>query len=80
MAGGRSGPLADLAVIEMAGLGPAPFAALLLSDMGARVLRIERLDQPQLPPLAGEFDLGRHGRAILRLDLKRPAASACCCR
>jgi alpha-methylacyl-CoA racemase len=71
MAPGRGGPLADLAVIEMAGLGPAPFAALLLSEMGASVLCIERIDQPRLPPLPTEFDLARHGRAILRLDLKR---------
>lgn len=72
MAGDRRGPLADLAVIEMAGLGAAPFAALMLSEMGAKVLRIERIDEPPLFPVAPEFDLGRHGRAVLRLDLKRP--------
>jgi alpha-methylacyl-CoA racemase len=72
MAGDRRGPLADLAIIEMAGLGAAPFAALILSEMGAQILRIERVDQPRLFPVAPEFDLDRHGRAILRLDLKRP--------
>jgi alpha-methylacyl-CoA racemase len=72
MVGDRRGPLADLAVIEMAGLGAAPFAALMLSEMGAKVLRIERVDEPPLFPVAPEFDLGRHGRAILQLDLKRP--------
>jgi len=74
MASGRSGPLADLAVIEMAGLGPAPFAAMFLSEMGASVLCVERVDQPRLPPLPAEFDLARHGRAILRVDLKRPGS------
>ena len=42
---GKSGPLAGLTVIEMAGLGPAPFAALMLAEMGARVVRIERARQ-----------------------------------
>jgi len=37
-----SGPLQGMRVIEMAGIGPAPFAAMLLADMGADVVRIER--------------------------------------
>ena len=36
------GPLEGLKVIEMAGLGPAPFCAMLFADMGAQVVRIER--------------------------------------
>lgn len=69
----QSGPLAGLTVIEMAGLGPVPLAALMLSEMGATVLRIER-DGPKrdLIPLPAEYDLDRHGRSILALDLKRP--------
>jgi alpha-methylacyl-CoA racemase len=73
----KSGPLAGLAVVEMAGLGPVPLAALMLSEMGAEVLRIERADAGRaflsLPP---EFDLDRHGRTILKLDLKRPEGRA----
>ncbi|TIQ01808.1 MAG: CoA transferase, partial [Mesorhizobium sp.] len=38
----KTGPLAGLTVIEMAGLGPVPLAGLMLSEMGAEVLRIER--------------------------------------
>lgn len=57
----------------MAGLGPAPLAALMLSEMGAQVVRIERMASGKaflaLPP---EHDLDRHGRSILKLDLKRP--------
>lgn len=68
-----SGPLAGLKVIEMAGLGPVPLAALMLSELGASVLRVERLSKEQaflvVPP---EFDLDRQGRGIVRLDLKRP--------
>ena len=68
-----TGPLAGLKVIEMAGLGPVPLAGLLLAEMGADVLRVERKSkaQPflQVPP---EFDLDRHGREILKIDLKQP--------
>ncbi|MFE0018507.1 CaiB/BaiF CoA transferase family protein [Mesorhizobium sp. NPDC059054] len=71
--GAKSGPLAGLAVIEMAGLGPVPLAALMLSEMGATVLRIERSAPTRhIMPLPVEYDLDRHGRDILALDLKRP--------
>ncbi|BCM21351.1 CaiB/BaiF CoA transferase family protein [Mesorhizobium sp. J8] len=72
----KTGPLAGLKVIEMAGLGPVPLAALMLSEMGARVLRIERADSGQpLLRLPEAYDLDRHGRSILKLDLKRPAGA-----
>ena len=75
--GAKSGPLCGLVVIEMAGLGPAPFAGLMLAEMGARVLRVEKLgaarDFLATPP---QFDLDRHGRDCIRLDLKRPEGVA----
>ena len=68
-----SGPLAGLTVIEMAGLGPVPLAGLILAELGGRVIRVERMAKEQaflvVPP---EFDLDRHGREIVRVDLKRP--------
>lgn len=68
----KRGPLAGLTVVEMAGLGPVPLAALMLSEMGATVLRIERSGpNRQFMPLPVEYDLDRHGRDILALDLKR---------
>lgn len=71
----KQGPLSGLTIIEMAGLGPVPMAGLILSEMGATVIRIERLDAPapfiELPP---EHSLDRRGRAILAVDVKRPAA------
>lgn len=68
----KAGPLAGLTVIEMAGLGPVPLAALMLSEMGAEVLRIERADaRKPLLSLPEAYDLDRHGRSILKLDLKR---------
>jgi alpha-methylacyl-CoA racemase len=71
----KTGPLAGFRIIEMAGLGPVPLAGLMLAEMGAQVLRVERVSSGRgflsVPP---EFDLDRHGRSIVRLDLKRPEA------
>ncbi len=39
------GPLQGLKVLEMAGIGPGPFCAMMLADMGAEVVRIDRLNQ-----------------------------------
>lgn len=47
----RSGPLSGVRVLEFAGIGPGPFAAMLLGDMGAEVVRIDR---PGTPPSAAE--------------------------
>lgn len=68
---GKSGPLSGLTIIEMAGLGPVPLAGLILSEMGAYVLRIERMSsaEPFLPQKP-EFNLDTHGRRILGVDLK----------
>ncbi|RUU06574.1 CoA transferase, partial [Mesorhizobium sp. M7A.T.Ca.TU.009.01.3.2] len=70
-AAAKTGPLTGLKVIEMAGLGPVPLAGLMLSEMGAQVLRIERTGTSELLSLPDEYNIDRHGRALLRLDLKR---------
>lgn len=66
------GPLSGLKIVEFAGIGPGPMCAMLLADMGAEVLRIDRAEPTDLgskrPP---RFDLLRRGRKIVRLDLKR---------
>jgi alpha-methylacyl-CoA racemase len=68
----RHGPLRDLRVVELAGIGPAPFGAMLLADLGADVVRIDR---PGAGPLdAFSRSLGR-GRPSIALDLKRPGAA-----
>lgn len=62
------GPLAGLRVVEIAGLGPTPFAAMWLADMGADVVRIER---PGLKPLIPQkLDVLNRGRGFVALDLK----------
>ncbi|QDZ00721.1 CoA transferase [Nitratireductor mangrovi] len=69
----RQGPLAGLKVIEMAGIGPVPLAGLMLSEMGARVLRVERLKTGRaFLDLPDAFNLDIHGRETLKVDLKRP--------
>lgn len=69
------GPLNGLRVIEMASIGPGPFCAMMLADMGAEVIRIDR------PDLIGatterdpRFEVLNRGRASVALDLKRPEA------
>jgi alpha-methylacyl-CoA racemase len=61
----------------MAGLGPVPLAALMLAEMGAEVLRVERLGGARdFLNLPRQYDLDRHGRSIVRVDLKRPEGVA----
>jgi alpha-methylacyl-CoA racemase len=63
------GPLEGLKVIEMAGLGPAPFCAMLFADMGAQVVRIER---PGGAARLSPYDITARGRPALDLDLRAP--------
>lgn len=65
------GPLHGVKVIELAGIGPGPYACMLLADLGAEVLRLERGD-PDAPatPTGETLNRGRHSVA---LDLKSPA-------
>ncbi len=63
------GPLAGIKVIEMAGLAPGPFGTMMLADMGAEVLRIDRPDAPEARPGAKPNLVNRNRRAIA-LDIK----------
>jgi alpha-methylacyl-CoA racemase len=71
------GPLSGVKIIEFAGIGPAPLAAMLLADMGATVLLIDRATPADLGvPLAQNIDFTKRNQAIVRIDLKRPDAVA----
>ena len=78
--GPPSGPLAGLRVVELAGIGPCPFAGMMLADMGADVVRIERRPDPAAanpyPVLGTRFDVMARGRRSLALDLKTPQGVA----
>ena len=65
------GPLAGLRVLELAGIGPGPFCAMMLADSGATVLRIDR---PDSAPARPERALLNRGRRSVVLDLKHPRA------
>ena len=68
-----AGPLAGVRIIELAGIGPGPFAAMLLADMGAEVVRVDRAQSvtggdPASPPM----DPLLRGRRSIGVDLKHP--------
>ena len=70
----RQGPLTGLKIIEFAGIGPGPFCGMLLSDLGADVVRIDRKGQGRGSPA----DITARGRRSVGLDLKNPAAIETC--
>ena len=71
------GPLAGIKVVELTGIGPGPMCAMLLADLGATVLRIDRPEPSDLG-LQRElrYDLLLRGRRALALDLKSPDGKA----
>lgn len=73
----RSGPLAGIKVVELAGIGPGPLAAMLLADLGATVIRVDRKVPSGLgAPRPLRFDIGLRNRHSIRVDLKDPSAVA----
>jgi alpha-methylacyl-CoA racemase len=68
------GPLHGVRVIEIVGLGPGPFAAMMLADMGAEVLRIDRI--PTRAPRSAARDVLARGRPSAGLDLKHADGAA----
>ena len=70
-----AGVLEGIRIVELAGIGPAPFAGMMLADHGATVIRVEREDQP--PVIPPEFDILARARAsTIRLDLKSEKGAA----
>ncbi|MGE0741161.1 MAG: CaiB/BaiF CoA transferase family protein [Hyphomonadaceae bacterium] len=68
----RNGPLSGLKIIEFAGIGPGPFCGMLLSDLGADVVRIDRKGAK------GAREIYERGRRSIALDLKKPEAVETC--
>ncbi|TSD94108.1 CoA transferase [Skermania sp. ID1734] len=71
-----AGPLAGFRVIEMAGIGPAPFAAMSLADMGADVIRVDRPVPAEMKTAPPEQDVLNRGKRSIVLDLKNPDGHA----
>ena len=74
----RGGPLAGLKVLEFAGVGPTPMGTMMLADMGAEVVMIDRIEPVELgSPKTPGFDLLRRNRLVVKLDLKKNEALDC---
>jgi alpha-methylacyl-CoA racemase len=73
-----SGPLQGVTVIELAGIGPGPFAGMMLADMGARVIRVDRIPSPgggsALEALMRNDSVVDRGRESIALNMKDPRA------
>ena len=69
-----AGPLCGIRIVEIAGIGPGPFCAMMLADLGADVLRVDRAERARLPrPDGPNLDLLNRGRRSVAVDLKSPA-------
>ncbi|MGE0290185.1 CaiB/BaiF CoA-transferase family protein [Bradyrhizobium sp. CCH5-F6] len=67
------GPLHGLKVLEFPAIGPVPFCAMLLADLGATVLRVDREEDAGLGiERPRRFQISHRGRKVLKLDLKKP--------
>ncbi|URN02026.1 CoA transferase [Actinomadura madurae] len=73
---GPRGPLAGIRVVEPAGIGPCPFAGMILAEMGADVVRVDRPARGVLDAAEPAADLLGRGKRSIVLDLKRPEAVA----
>ncbi|HXW33898.1 MAG TPA: CaiB/BaiF CoA-transferase family protein [Acidimicrobiales bacterium] len=72
-----SGPLGGIKVVELAGIGPGPYACMLLADAGADVLRIDRVTGVRPDPNApAHWDLLNRSRRSVAVDLKQPEGVA----
>jgi alpha-methylacyl-CoA racemase len=72
-----TGPLAGIKVVELAGIGPAPFCCMLLADMGAEIVRVDRLVPGDFGvPADPRFQLTNRGRRSIAIDLKSPEGVA----
>lgn len=69
---GRGGALAGVRAVEMAGIGPAPFAAMCLADLGADVIRVDRPGRAEMSTAPPEQDVLNRGKRSVVLDLKHP--------
>ena len=68
------GPLSGVKIVEFAGIGPGPFCAMLLNDMGADVVRIDRKGARG----GSKYEISGRGRKSVALDLKKPEAVEAC--
>ena len=66
------GPLKGIRIIEIAGLGPGPFAGMLLADMGAEIIRVDRPGGGMFAGANPDFDYLNRGKRSIAVNLKTP--------
>lgn len=71
----RSGPLSAIRIVEFAGIGPTPFAAMMLADMGADIIRIDRPGGPAVSAGSATLDVLNRSRRSIAINLKDPASA-----
>lgn len=71
----QAGPLSGVRVVEVGSIGPGPFAAMVLADLGADVVRLERPGGAAAMTGAGKWNVMHRGRRSVGIDLKKPEAA-----
>jgi alpha-methylacyl-CoA racemase len=69
------GPLSGIRIIELAGIGPGPLAAMVLGDLGADVVRIDRIKSSFVLDVAPKYAVHTRNRRSIAIDLRRPEAA-----
>jgi alpha-methylacyl-CoA racemase len=69
------GPLSGIRIIELAGIGPGPLAAMVLGDLGADVVRIDRINASFVLDVAPKYAVHTRNRRSIAIDLRRPEAA-----
>jgi len=73
------GPLEGLRIIELQGIGPGPFCGMMLADMGAEVIRVDRPGAAGGVARSQRFNILARGRGPIRRNLKPGQVLMCCC-
>lgn len=74
MSSPKSGPLSGLKIVEIGGIGPGPFTAMMLSDMGADIIRVDRPGKPAIDR-DPKKQVNNRGRLSVAVDLKKPGGA-----
>ena len=69
------GPLQGVRIVELAGIGPAPFCGMLLADLGAEVVLVDRKGGSLPFDAKPKYDITRRGKQSIAVDLKQPGAA-----
>jgi alpha-methylacyl-CoA racemase len=69
------GPLAGIRIIELAGIGPGPLAAMVLGDLGADIIRVDRINASYVLDVAPKYAVHTRNRRSIAIDLRRPEAA-----